>query len=397
MPRKPPSYRKHKASNQAIVTLYDAATGKRRDVYLGLYRSAESRRRYAAIVAQWEGRERQLPPTAKAGGRVTVARLIRDWWRHLKRAYPSGEYHNFRTTLRLLRALYGDLPADEFGPLLLQELRVAMLGKKWSRGVINRRVRHLQRMFRWAVGQELVDDRTAARLAAVAALRRGEQGAKEGRRIRPVSEAYIEAVREHVAPEVWAIIQLQLRTGARAGELLAMRPRDLDTTGKVWLFNCAEHKTAHHGHERTIFLGPEAQKILKPILREARSTEKRLFDYTTGSYRRAITRGCDKAFAPPPELDRRRVEAKGRKKTQWETARQWRERLGPEKWAELEKIRKAHRWHPHQLRHNAATALRREFGIEAARLLLGHHTAGITEIYAEADQAKARQIAGKIG
>jgi integrase len=54
-------------------------------------------------------------------------------------------------------------------------------------------------------------------------------------------------------------------------------------------------------------------------------------------------------------------------------------------------------WHPHQLRHNAATLYRREHGLEVARVLLGHKHAAITEIYAEADQQRAIEVAAKIG
>ena len=49
-------------------------------------------------------------------------------------------------------------------------------------------------------------------------------------------------------------------------------------------------------------------------------------------------------------------------------------------------------WHPHQLRHNAATFLRKEFGLEAARIILGHKSAAITEIYAELDREKAIEV-----
>ncbi len=55
------------------------------------------------------------------------------------------------------------------------------------------------------------------------------------------------------------------------------------------------------------------------------------------------------------------------------------------------------KWHPHQLRHNAATRLRRQFGIEAARVVLGHRSAAVTEIYAEVDRAKAAEIMARIG
>ena len=55
------------------------------------------------------------------------------------------------------------------------------------------------------------------------------------------------------------------------------------------------------------------------------------------------------------------------------------------------------KWSPHRLRHNAATKLRREFGIEAARVVLGHRSAAVTEIYAEVDRSKAAAIMGKVG
>jgi integrase len=54
-------------------------------------------------------------------------------------------------------------------------------------------------------------------------------------------------------------------------------------------------------------------------------------------------------------------------------------------------------WHPHQLRHRAATNIRKEFGLEAAQHVLGHHSTRMAEIYAERDANAARQIAAKIG
>ena len=54
-------------------------------------------------------------------------------------------------------------------------------------------------------------------------------------------------------------------------------------------------------------------------------------------------------------------------------------------------------WHPHQLRHNAATNLRKQFGAEMARIILGHHSLKMTEVYAERDLAAARQVMGRVG
>ena len=59
--------------------------------------------------------------------------------------------------------------------------------------------------------------------------------------------------------------------------------------------------------------------------------------------------------------------------------------------------RKAHRWHPHQLRHTYATRVRKEFGLEAAQILLGHAKADVTQVYAQRDADRAVQVAKRIG
>jgi site-specific recombinase XerC len=50
---------------------------------------------------------------------------------------------------------------------------------------------------------------------------------------------------------------------------------------------------------------------------------------------------------------------------------------------ELQERRTSHRWAPNQIRHTAATAVRKLFGLEASQVLLGHSSADVTQIYAE--------------
>ena len=72
--------------------------------------------------------------------------------------------------------------------------------------------------------------------------------------------------------------------------------------------------------------------------------------------------------------------------------------MTPEQWEELKAWRRAHRFHPNQLRHNSATNLRKEFGLEAAQLALGHASAQITDaVYAERDHAKVVAIMRSVG
>jgi integrase len=61
------------------------------------------------------------------------------------------------------------------------------------------------------------------------------------------------------------------------------------------------------------------------------------------------------------------------------------------------KVRTVGHWHPHQLRHNAATWMVEKWGWEVARVLLGHHSIKVTRIYAEDDLTKAREAIKSAG
>jgi integrase len=55
------------------------------------------------------------------------------------------------------------------------------------------------------------------------------------------------------------------------------------------------------------------------------------------------------------------------------------------------------RWTPNQLRHNCATKVRRLYGLDGAAAVMGHRLGTVTEVYAEADFAKAIEIMRVIG
>jgi integrase len=152
-----------------------------------------------------------------------------------------------------------------------------------------------------------------------------------------VAEAFVRKVLPFLPPAVAAMVELQILTGMRSGEVVLMRGRDLNMGGPtVWQYRPAHHKTAHHGHDRVIDLGPRAQAILRPWLkadleaylfsprdaeaarngarregrrsiltpsaraRRLRADRRRrrrppAERYTSASYRRAIARGIERA------------------------------------------------------------------------------------------------------
>jgi integrase len=275
------------------------------------------------------------------------------------------------------------------------------------RHTINEHVSKIKRLFAWAVENELIPPSVFHGLQAVKGLQAGRTEAKDHPPVRPVPQTYIDAVLPYCPPHVESMIQLQLVTGMRPAEVCLMRPIDLDMSGRIWVYRPGSdqgqhgaHKTAYLGKEREVYLGPQAQAIIRPMLpldmmayifsplesERIRHAEQRRCrqtpvppsqakrhpkkhpkrsprdHYETHSYRRAIKRACELANRDLPEDSP----------------------LIPE-------------WSPNQLRHNAATRLRKEFGVELVRIILGHATAFTTEIYAEADRQQAMDVMGRVG
>ncbi len=69
--------------------------------------------------------------------------------------------------------------------------------------------------------------------------------------------------------------------------------------------------------------------------------------------------------------------------------------------AEQQRLRMEHRdrwcWHPHQLRHNYATMIRKRFGVEEVSNMLDHSSVKMTEVCAERDREQAIEIARAVG
>src|SRR5690606_18492496 len=104
-------------------------------------------------------------------------------------------------------------------------------------------------------------------LRTVPGLQRGRTEAPETEPIKPVPDAFVDALRPHVSRQVWTMIELQRLTGMRPGEVVALRSRDLDVSGKVWVYRPTDHWMPYRGRGRTSCLGPRAQAVFRPWLR----------------------------------------------------------------------------------------------------------------------------------
>jgi integrase len=398
----------------------------------GAYDSPESRSAFAAFLLELQAAPHQLQPPVVASG-ITVAELLVAYLDHAERHYrtpdgqPTSEIYEVKLVIRALRELYADTPIASFGPLCVKTARQKWINDGRSRSECNRRVALVKRIFKWAVSEELASPLVYQGVASVAGLQKGRTVARETEPVRPVDDEVVEATLPYLDRHVRGLVEFQRLTGCRPGEACAVRRCDLDMTGRLWMYKPPHHKTAHRGKDRTIVLGPKAQALVRDfftpcrddylfspvraaeerraeraakrrskrppsqVSRDARrrSAPKRHYrsKYDRGSYGLAIDRACEHAFPLPPALARRSGESRSA----------WRYRLTEQERNAVKAWRKVHRWHPNQLRHSFATRVRKQHGLEAAQVLLGHSRADVTQVYAERNEELAAKVAAKIG
>ena len=399
-----PTYRLHGASGRAVVTL----DGK--VIYLGKWNSKASRREYDRVVGEWLAAGRCLPLKQHDHSVLELCNAYRKFavTYYRKNGKPTRTIERIQVALKHLRSIYGSTRVPDFGPLALRAIQNHLVKEKKGRKYINYLTAEIKRMFKWGVSRELVPAEVFQGLSTVGGLKKGRTEAHESQPVKPVSSEVVDATLPFLPPVVADMVRLHRLTGCRSGEICLLRPCDLDRSGEVWAYRPESHKTEHHGRERVIFVGPQAQEILGPyLLRDAeaycfvpaeserkrrelqhaarktpqccgnvpgsnrvrRRKRRPACRYDNCSYAHAVRTACDAA-------DRKAHEEQPDAKPE--------ERFVP-------------RWSPNQLRHSVATAVRKQFGLEAVQVVLGHATADVTQIYAERDLTLAAHVMKKIG
>ncbi len=388
-----PSYRRHRASGQAVVTLNGV------DHYLGRFGTPESKAEYDRILAEWITRGRRLPETKGSGSdSLLVKELVLGYFSHLAPTLPEVEVDKLKRALKPANELFGETPAQDFGPVRFKAVRQKMVDTGLCTSTIKQRLGVVRRMVAWGVENEMLPGDALHKLEAVAPLKPGRD-AKAPRKVLPVSDSDLDAVLPFLTPTVRTMVALQRLTGMRPAEVCRVTMAQIDRTVDPWLYRPSRHKNSHREQDRVIPLGPRAQELLAGWLkadpdaplfspRESRqhfdahrphgedSTEKRREawrrywhnynrkhrkkrrpaageTYSTRSYGNCVTVACRKAGVPAFRCNR--------------------------------------------IRHSYATKVRKDHGLEAAQVLLGHASADVSQVYAERDLAKAVEIAKKIG
>jgi integrase len=374
----PPSVLHHKPTDTDRVRYW--AGDERVEVTLGKHDSPEAREKYARLLAELAAAQ----PRRRAGQALTCAALIADYTLFAQTYHEPRQLGRIRRALQGVLDLYASTPAAAFGPVALETVLARFVAGGLARPYVNNLMHCVRGCWSWGVRKELVPPACYEALLHVPALRRGKTTAREPDPVLNVEWAVVEKTLPHLLPQTAAMVRLQTYTGCRPGEVCALRPCDVEQdllvvdNVKIWVYTPATHKTAHRGRTRKAALGPNAQAVLAPYLerdpslwcfspREAVAewmeahgrayrpgrTRQPGLRYLVSSYDHAVRTACARAGVVA--------------------------------------------WHPHQLRHLAATVVEEVTDEEEARALLGHAGLAQTRRYAHADLLKAAKVAALLG
>jgi integrase len=346
MPRltknKIPMLRTH-ASGQYVVRLSGF------DHYLGHDLKA-AKQKYGELIGQWEAKGRTTVYES-SDTKSTIEWTVKQYLDYcsiyyVKRGKPTSQVKNIKAALEDLVELFGSLPMDQFQPKSL-----LMLIEKWiNDGLVRRSVNDRHRIttvfLRWAGVRGYCQVDAWMKSKIVDTQRIGRSKAPDRPERKPPPSEDIQTVREYTCERVKDMIDLQIMTGMRSCEICAMRPQDIDRSNEIWVYVVPPefNKTSHRNKIRKVALGEKAKAIISKYL-PMRLDSQEIFQnqyrtkYTPENYRGVIRFACQKNKIPI--------------------------------------------WSPHALRHLAATEIRRKYGVDAARAVLGHSDVTTTLNYAK--------------
>jgi integrase len=378
-----PTYRFHRASNQAICCILG------RTYYLGEFDSKESRDKFNRLVAEYLTN----PSFGIEKGRQSIAESVVAFLKHAKSYYGEGsEFEKYSRALAPMVELYSDLNIRDFGIQEFKAIREQWVRKKHAREYVNKQAKRIIAFVKWLVGEGMLEPTVHQALRCVQPLKKGRCNCPESEPVRPVDEATIEKTIPHLSPVVADMVRLQSLIGCRPGELVKLKPAMVDTSGSVWVITIEEHKNSWRGHLRKIYVGPKAQAILKPYL--DRPKDAFCFSPAESMEQRLQARASNRitAMSCGNRRGSNRVSSPKKKPGQSYSTITYCKAIHYA-------CRKARipLWSPNQLRHKVATELREREGVESASVILGHAHLPTTEIYAEASTKKALEVALRHG
>ncbi len=326
-----------------------------------------------AAARLWEEATRERRELERAGG-CTVEELCAAYCAWAPTYYrrpdgsPTSEVANVVAGVRLFRELFGKAAVSEMTHSDMLRLRDALVRTGVSRVTVNRRLSIVRRMMAWALDEAMIPASAKAELTQVANLRRGRSAAPERPPVAPVDDAAFERTVAEMMPNTADMARVQRLTGMRPEEVCAFAWSRVDETREPWVYRPEENKNGWRGAfglPRVVCIGPKARAVLE----RHRGAERPFSPARAVAEWMAAKRAARTSpFYPcrDESFSRAAPHAVRKPGTRWTTAAYTRSihaacvRAGVEPWG------------ANRLRHSFATEVRRRFGLEACRAVLGH-------------------------
>ncbi len=333
-----------------------------------------------AAARYWAEQTRQIRKHERDEDGVTVEDVCAAWTARAEVYYrhadgtPTSEARGAFVDVNLFREMYGNATMAELTHRDMLRHRDALIRSGVCRQTVNRRVGAVKRMIAWALEEAMIPAVVKAELTQVPNLKRGRSAAKETSPVMPVPDSVVEATLPFLMPNTADMVRVHRLTGMRPDEMCGLRWSLIDTSRTPWVYRPYRHKNEWRGQPRVIMIGPKARAILErhkggddapfsPVRAVLEHFEARRAARVTPFY------GKKKDAKEAPHVPRIIGSA-------WNVAAYDRTVAGACKRGGVE------HWHPNQLRHSFATEVRRNYGLEACRAVLGHSTgARITDRY----------------
>lgn len=330
-----------------------------------------------AAARYWEAHTRTIRRHETHG--VSVAELCALWADHCREYYRrNGEQTssavNAVIDVRMFRDLYGKAAVAELTHADMLQLRDALVRSGLARTTVNTRLGRIKAMLAWALDEALIPATVKAELTQIKGVKRGRTSAPERRPVLAVDDETVERTLAAMMPNTADMVRVHRLTGMRPCELCGMRWSDIDTTSEPWIYRVPKSANKNDwrgefGQPRVVCIGPKAREILSRH-REGDypfSPARAFAEYLDVRRAARVTPFYGKA-SPDYHVPRELHEA-------WDTTA-----YTKTIYAACDRA-KVPRWSANRLRHSFGTEVRRKFGLEAAKAVLGHTEGCVTDIY----------------
>lgn len=383
--------------------------------YLGSDRdAAELKRAELLLQAREAGRRPAGDPLAKPMAARTVGDVFELYVAGMREGMDARHLRAIGKVVGLVEALHADLPAADLSPLHVHRIRQQLATQGRARGYINSLVRVFKTIWRWAVSMAVVAGPNAHGVLALRAWEEGDGGRETPPRL-PVDDKDVDKTLPHLPTLVRAMVQLLRLTGARPGELVRMRRRDVSTSADekveplpgwfvgapafegttVWLYAPPRHKTRRKKKARIIAIGPKAQGVLRPWL-EGLAPDDLVFTPVRSEAIRQAERRAARECPVYDSQERYRRDRKRDHPRRPPGATYTTNALDRVLARACEKA--GTKWTLYQLRHRAGVLVADEFDEADAAALLGHAPgSNVTGTYTRARLGRLAELAARLG